>query len=53
MPIGVLLWIGWIMFWVGTRKREQTRLAPSKMTSESDLVTITAIVPEEVEEDEA
>jgi hypothetical protein len=52
MPIGVLLWIGWIMFWVGARKREQTRQTPPKKTSESDLVTVTAIIPEEVEEDE-
>jgi len=53
MPIAVFLWVGWIMLWAGSRKREQTRQTPVKTTSESDLITITAAIPEELEEGEA
>jgi len=53
LPIAVFLWIGWVMSWVGYRKQEHTQQKPPKKTSESDLVAITALIPKEVEENEA
>ncbi|MGD0977611.1 MAG: hypothetical protein ABR962_00550 [Candidatus Bathyarchaeia archaeon] len=54
LPIAVFLWmIGWAMFWIGTRREQETQQIQQGISSEDESITIIPMIPEEPEQREA
>jgi hypothetical protein len=54
LPIAVFLWIiGWAMFWIGTRREEETQQKQQEISPEDESITIIPMIPEEPEQWEA
>jgi flagellar basal body-associated protein FliL len=54
LPIAVFLWIiGWAMVWTGSHRRQKAQQTQAEKASEEDFITVTVMIPEKPEENEA